>query len=101
MRGQRARTLAAALLLAAGLIVWAALPAAGAEPGIRLAITAAVICAAASLGRLAIGDARVGGSPFDPVPVRLAAWVAEQLRTLPWTEALIVAALAAEALHRS
>jgi hypothetical protein len=96
----RGRALVAALLLAAGLIVWAALPVAGARPGIRLALTIAVICAAASIGRLAIGDARIGGSPFDPVPVRLAAWVADQLRTLPWTEAMLVAALAAEALHR-
>jgi hypothetical protein len=101
MRAHRARTLTAALLLAAGLIAWAALPAAGARPGIRLAITVAVICAVASLGRLAIGDVQIGGGPFDPVPVRLAVWTAEQLRTLPWTEALIVAALAAEALHRS
>jgi hypothetical protein len=101
MRVRRARTLAAALLLAAGLIAWAALPVAGARPGIRLVITVAVICAVASLARLAIGDAQIGGGPFDPVPVRLTSWTIEQLRTLPWTEALIVTVLAAEALHRS
>lgn len=97
----RARQLAAAVLLAAALVLWAALPTAGARPGIRPLLVVAVICAVASLIRLGLGDARIGADPFAPFPVRVAAQVAELARTLPWPEAMIVAVLAVEALHRS
>jgi hypothetical protein len=98
---ERARALAPALLLAAGLIVWAALPTAGARPGVRLILAAAVVCAVASLARLAIGDVRIGGGAFDPLLVRLIAWVIRMLRWLPWAETMLVAVLVVEALHRA
>jgi hypothetical protein len=97
----RARGLAAAVLLAVLMIAWAALPVAGARPGTRLAVVAAVICAAASLGRLAIGDAQIGGDAFEPVLIRIAAQVAYLLRSLPWSEGMIITVLVLEALHRS
>jgi hypothetical protein len=97
----RSRGLAAVALLTAMTIAWAALPIAGAKPGIRAALVIAVICAAASLVDLAIGDTVIGGDAFDPVPVRLAAQAAYIIRTLPWSEAMIIAILTLEALHHS
>lgn len=97
----RARGPAAAALLAAVAIAWAALPVAGARPGTRLALIAAVICAAASLIRLALGDAEIGGDAFDAVLVRLAAYLASVVRALPWSEAMIIVILVLEALHQS
>jgi hypothetical protein len=97
----RTRALAAVALLTAILIAWAALPVAGAKPGIRAVLVIAVICAAASLAHLAIGDTVIGGDAFDPVLVRLAAQAAHIVRTLPWSEGMIIAILTLEALHHS
>jgi hypothetical protein len=97
----RIRALAAVALLTAVLIAWAALPVAGAKPGIRAVLVIAVICAAASLAHLGIGDTVIGGDAFDPVLVRLAAQAAHMVRTLPWSEGMIIAILTLEALHHS
>jgi hypothetical protein len=97
----RARAPAAAALLAAVTITWAALPTAGAKPGIRVALVVAVACAGASLAHLAVGDADIGGDAFDPLLVRLAAQAVHIIRALPWSEAMIIAVLTLEALHHS
>jgi uncharacterized membrane protein YczE len=97
----RARSIAAAALLAGVVIAWAALPVAGAKAGTRAAVIAAIVCAVASLARLVLGEARIGGGPFDSLPVRVAAQAAHLVRTLPWSEALILAVLLLEALHHS
>jgi hypothetical protein len=97
----RGRGLAAVALLTAITIAWAALPVAGAKAGIRVALVVAVICAAASLADLAIGDTVIGGDAFDPLVVRLAAQAAHIVRTLPWSEVMIIAILILEALHQS
>jgi hypothetical protein len=97
----RARQLTAAVLLAAVLVVWAALPTGGARPGTRLVLVVAVVCAVASLVRLGLGDAEFGGEAFPPFPVRVAARVADLARGVPWPEAMIIALLTLEALHHS
>jgi hypothetical protein len=97
----RTRLLIATTLLAAIAIAWAAAPAGGARPGFRLALVLAIVCGAASLGRLAVGDAQIGGDAFDPLPLRAAGQVAYWLRAAPWSEGLIIAILALEALHHS
>jgi hypothetical protein len=43
----------------------------------------------------------IGGDAFDPALVRLAAEAAHIVRTLPWSEAMIIAVLILEALHHS
>ncbi|HEU5416104.1 MAG TPA: hypothetical protein VFV41_00330 [Streptosporangiaceae bacterium] len=96
----RLRDTAAAGLLAALIIAWAAVPAAGARPGTRITIIIAVISAIASLGRLATADAQVGGHAFDTLPVRAAAQAIMATKFLPWSEILIVAVLVLEALHQ-
>jgi hypothetical protein len=95
------RWLAATGLLAAVTIAWALLPAAGAEAGTRPLLIVTVICAAASLTRLAIADAEIGGGPFDAALVRLAAAAARLLRSVPWAEFMIIAVLGLEALHHA
>lgn len=95
------RRIAAVALLAAVMITWAVAPVSGGGPGTRLALIAAVICAVASTGRLAIGEERVSSSPFDPFHVRFTNTVAGVLHALPWAECLIVAVLALEALHHA
>jgi hypothetical protein len=97
----RARATAGAGLLAAVTIAWAALPAAGARPGLRAALVVAVASAAASLAHLAIGEAEIGGDPFEPLVVRIAFEAVRLVRVLPWSEVMIIATLTLEALHRS
>jgi hypothetical protein len=97
----RARATAGAALLAAVTIAWAALPATGARPGLRVALVVAVASAVASLAHLAIGEAEIGGDPFDPLVVRVAAEAVRLVRVPPWSEVMIIATLTLEALHRS
>jgi hypothetical protein len=97
----RSRMPIVAALLAAIAIAWAALPVAGARPGTRAALVLAVICGAASLAQLVIGDAQIGGDAFDSLLVRIAAQSAYIIRALPWSEAMIIAILILEALHHS
>jgi hypothetical protein len=95
------RRIAAVALLAAVMITWAVAPVSGGAAGTRLALIAAVICALASTGRVAIGEEPVSTSPFDPFYVRFTNTVAGVLHALPWAECLIVAVLALEALHHA
>jgi len=95
------RRVAAAALLAAAVIAWAAAPLSGGQPGTRLALIVAVICAVASTGRLAIAEDSLPSGPFEPLYVRAGAQVATVLRGLPWAEGLIIAVLVLEALHGS
>jgi uncharacterized membrane protein YczE len=97
----RLRDIAAAGLLAALIIAWAAIPAAGARPGTRITVIVAIISAIASLGRLATADTELGGHAFDTLPVRVATQVVLLTRMLPWSEILIVAVLVLEALHHA
>lgn len=101
MTGQQARALAVTALLAALCVTWAAVPAGGARAGLRPVVIVAVACAILGLGRLAAGELRIGGNAFDPMPVRLAGRAAELARSMPWAELMIVAVVAAEALHRA
>ena len=95
------RRIAAVALLAVVMITWAVVPASGGGPGTRAALIVAVICAVASVGRLAIGEDPVSSSPFDPFHVRFTNTTAGVLHALPWAECLIVAVLALEALHHA
>lgn len=95
------RNLATAGPLAALVIGWAALPVTGTPAGTRLAVIVAMLSGAASVARLALGDLQLGGGAFDPVHVRVAAWLAHYLREVPWAEVMIVAVIVLEMLHHS
>jgi hypothetical protein len=97
----QARRVAAAALLTAAVIAWAAAPVSGGRAGTRLALIVAVISGVASLGRLATGEDELERGAFDPPLVRLGGYVVDLVRMLPWAEVLIVAVLVLEALHRA
>jgi hypothetical protein len=103
-------------LLAAGAVTWAALPMSGARAGARLALIAAIGCAAASMVCMVASVARdrpdtqrleVGADGFrSPYgyhsrtgPVRLRLWQA--INVFPWAQGMTIGVLALEALHRS
>ena len=96
--GPQARAAAAAGLLAAACVAWSASPLSG-TGGVFLAV--AVVCAALSVVRLALGA--VPGEPLvylNPV-LRAGRVAAAHVRGTPWAEGLVIAALVLEALHRS
>jgi hypothetical protein len=97
----RARMPVAAALLAAVTIAWAAFPVGGGKPGTRAALVVAIICGLASVAHLVVGDSQIGGDAFDSLLVRFAAQLAYLIRTLPWSEVMIIAILVLEALHHS
>lgn len=96
----RAATSAAAALLAAASVAWAAIPMHSAGAGSRPVLTIAIGCAALSAVRLAAGEGQAGDpAPFEPWIIRAGREVLALLRAVPWAEAMVVAVLALEALH--
>lgn len=102
-----ARSVLAVAALAAGAVVWAALPMDDAQAGVRPVLIAAVLCAVLSLAELATTAASSGpgivrrddGGYVPPVPglVRRA-WAS--LLAVPWPQGMTVAVIGLEALHR-
>jgi hypothetical protein len=95
------RSAAAAGLLAAACVAWAAVPVPG--PGIAGDVLPAAAAACAILGtaRLALGpDSGESRTFLDPL-ARAAQTGADLIRAVPWAEGLLVAVLVLEALHRS
>src|SRR5271166_5536782 len=96
----------AVALLAAGTVVWAALPMSGARAGAKPVLVAATCFAVLSLARLvadmaadrAHAEFRPDGS-YVPYPVRTWRRALATVRSLPWAQCLIVAVLGLEALH--
>jgi hypothetical protein len=100
--GLRARTIAAATLLSAAALAWAAVPLRGGGSGTRPMLIAAVCCAALAAVRLSMRPAEPDfAAAFAPALVR--AWwrVTDVIRIIPWAEAAIAATLGLEALHPS
>jgi hypothetical protein len=99
--GSSVRLITAAGLLAAGIVAWSAIPLAGAEAGARLALLAAIGCAALSVLQLVLGRVE---SPepavFTPVLAQAGRQIVAAVAAAPWPEGMIIAALALEALHR-
>jgi hypothetical protein len=106
----RRRAGLAVLLLAAGAVVWAAVPMAGATRGARPALIAAVLCVVLSLVQLAsrVAAGRPGAeqraaarsaysSALEDAVLRV--WYA--LTAVHWPEFAVVAVLVLEVLHPS
>jgi hypothetical protein len=100
-RGVPARTVTAVALLAAAIVTWSAVPLAGARAGARPALLAAAACAILSVLQLAVSDLHIPEPIYDPLLTRAARHVAAIVAAGPWDEAMIVAVLVLEALHRS
>jgi hypothetical protein len=97
----RTRSTAAAGLLAAACIAWAASPVSGGGTGTRPALVVAIGCAALTLARLAAGDWAPPRDVFENVIFKTGRSLLELLRAVPWAEGAVIAVLALEALHHS
>jgi hypothetical protein len=97
----RARSIAAAGLLAAACIAWSVIPVSGGGTGTRPALLIAVSCAVLAVARLAAGDWSPPADAFENAIVRTGRLLLETLRAVPWAEGTVIAVLALEALHHS
>jgi hypothetical protein len=107
----KARSLVAVSLLAAGSLAWAALPVAGARAGAKPTLIAAICCAVLGLVRLGAAGSRARtttdarGLPADrqflSTPEQVWQQATYALFVVPWPQLLIVAVLGLEALHPS
>ncbi len=96
------RTLAAAALLAAVAIGWAAYPLDTGSPGTRLTFIVAIAAGVLTIAQLAL--VTVGARQardYRPFYLHYAGWLLGFIRGIPWPEILVVALLVLEALHRS
>jgi hypothetical protein len=93
-------TIAAAAVLSAAAIAWAAYPLSGGRGGTRATLLVAIATAALSIIRLAIASLARAAVPFLVSAWRQAAdRTAEVISLAPWAEGMLVAVLVLEALH--
>jgi len=93
------RAIAAAGILAAGLIAWAAYPLSTGSAGTKLTLVVSIVAAALSIGQLALGSARARPRDGFSAADRAVAQAADVIAFIPWAELLTVAALVLEAVH--
>lgn len=96
------RTIASVAVLACVSVSWAALPLSGGAAGTRFLLLAAIGCGILSVAQLLVGG---GGKPteatFGSLVKRTVEYLLTIVRGLPWAEAMAVAVLLLEVLHRS
>jgi hypothetical protein len=86
--------------VAAVLIAWAAVPAAGGRAGFKPVLIAALVCALFTVLRLLVpAPGVVRREAWPTASLRRRAW--SSIRTPPWPQGLVVAVLGLEALHPS
>jgi hypothetical protein len=95
----RRTTIAAAGLLAAAAIAWAALPLLPGHPAAPIALAAAIGTAVLSVGRLALGDIERSTAGFRTTMDRILDRLLRYLTAAQWPELMLVAVLILEALH--
>ena len=99
-RATRPVTIAAAAVLSAAAIAWAAYPLSGGRGGTQATLVVAIATAALSIIRLAIASLARAAVPFLVSAWRQAAdRTAEVISLAPWAEGMLVAVLVLEALH--
>jgi hypothetical protein len=96
----RLKATAAAGLLGAVCVTWAAIPMGGTGGIGTVMLVAAAACAALATIRLMLGAPGQHGD-FLGLAERTGRWLADLVRGASWAEGLVVAALVLEALHRS
>jgi len=94
------RLAAAAGLLGAGCVAWAAAPVSAGGPVAPLLTALSAACVAGGIGQLAADRVPPPGpGSYRGMPGRLAGWALLRLRQLPWAEGTTLGALALELLH--
>src|SRR5262245_10893258 len=103
MSASAVRTAAATTALAASTITWAALPLTGARPGTKPALIVAIVFGLLTIAQLLTDPSRAASrargytAPLPSLTAR--AWAG--VRTLPWPQAMTIAVVVLEALHRA
>jgi hypothetical protein len=97
--GSPGRLMTVAGLLAAAIVAWSAVPLAGGGPGTRVALLAAACCAVLSVLQLAVSRVQIGDDVYGSLAAQAARRMAAVVSAAPWPEAMMIAALALEALH--
>jgi hypothetical protein len=99
-RHSRARLVAAAGLLGAGCVAWAAEPAGRAGPAGPPLIALAACCVAGGAGQLAVARLAPPRATAYLGPLgRLGTWGLDRLNHLPWAEGTVLGTLALEVAH--
>lgn len=95
-------TVAAAILLAAASVSWAAFPLSSGRAGTRFMLIVAVGAGAASVAQLlAGGGGELTSAARGSLIKRTIDYVLTVIRGLPWAEVMVVAVMLLEVLHRS
>lgn len=101
MTRRRATELAATLLLAAGVIWWAAWPVSAGMAGTQVTLVIAIAASAMNVARLALSAIVTRPPDGFSAADRLTEQLASLVKMLPWAEIMSVAVLVLETLHRS
>jgi hypothetical protein len=101
MTRRRATEFAATLLLAAGVIWWAAWPVSAGMAGTQVTLVIAIAASAMSVARLALSAIVTGRPDGFSAADRLTEQLTSLVKILPWAEIMSVAVLVLETLHRS
>jgi hypothetical protein len=100
-RHPRVRQTAAAGLLAAACVAWAALPAQRSAGLSKLVLVAAIGCAVLGTARLVVGAEHSYPAGYRSGPERAGLALLAALRAIPWADGLVLAVLVLEVMHSS
>ena len=95
------RTIASVAVLAGVSVAWAALPLSGGEAGTSFFFLAAIGCGTFSVAQLLVGPGKPTDAALGSLSKRTVDYLLTIVRGLPWAEAMVVAVLLLEVLHRS
>jgi hypothetical protein len=95
------RTIAAVAVLAGVCVGWAALPLSGGLAGTSFFLVVAIGCGILSIAQLLVGAGKPTDAALGSLVKRTIDYLLTIVRGLPWAEAMAVAVLLLEVLHRS
>jgi hypothetical protein len=95
------RTIAAVAVLAGVCVSWAALPLSGGAAGTSFFLVVAIGCGILSIAQLLVGAGKPTDAALGSLVKRTIDYLLTIVRGLPWAEAMAVAVLLLEVLHRS
>jgi hypothetical protein len=95
------RMIASVVVLAGVCVGWAAVPLSAGAAGTRFCLVAAIGCGVLSVAQLLVGGGKPTEAALGSLVQRTIDYVLTIVRGLPWAEAMAVAVLLLEVLHRS
>jgi hypothetical protein len=95
------RTIASVAVLAGVCVGWAAVPLSGGGTGTRFFLVVAIGCGILSVAQLLVGAGKSTDAALGSLLKRTIDYLLTIVRGLPWAEAMAVAVLLLEVVHRS